>query len=240
MCKSKKQITKFSLEGKIQEVTIKDGYKLKYIDVETPAGNNYVVKIAKHLQRNFSSVLVPGLGVKITGERVVYRKTGEEKLKAFKIIPDFSNSATVPCPNQSLGLVENSSSQLIELKLPELESTSKISAEKLEPVNHNEQIPSQSQEIGTANSKVGCKEAQILVCQKSDCQKRGAGKVCKALSEVLSDRGLQDKVTIKKTGCLKKCKAGPNLVIMPNKARYSRVSSAEIPDVIEKHFTLSS
>ncbi len=214
-------MTKFSLEGQIQEVIIKDGYKLKYINVETPAGNDYVVKIAKHLRRNLSSVLIPGLEVKITGERTVYRKTGEEELKAFKIIPDFSKNATVPCENNILGLVETSSSQLIELKLPETEHTC-----------------SKSQQITGANAKCAGKKAQILVCQKSDCQKRGASKVCQALSEALSDRGLQDQVTIKKTGCLKKCKAGPNLVIMPNKARYSRISSVEIPDVIEKHFSL--
>lgn len=215
-------MTKFILEGQIQEVTIKDGYKLKYIHVETPAGSNYIIKLAKPLRKNLASVLIPGLGVKVTGERTIYRKTGEEELKALKIIPDFSNNATTPCQNHSLGLVETSSSQLIELKLPETEHTCSKSP----------------QEITGANSKCAAKKAQILVCQKSDCQKRGAGKVCKALSEVLSDRGLQDHVTIKKTGCLKKCKAGPNLVIMPNKARYSRISSSEIPDVIEKHFAL--
>lgn len=224
MSKSKKQMTKFILEGQVQEVTIKDGYKLKYIHVETPTGNNYTIKLAKPLRKIFASVLIPGLGVKVTGERTVYRKTGEEELKAFKIVPDFSNNATKPCQNHGVGLVETLSSQLKELKSSETEHTCSKSPE----------------EITKSNSKCAAKKAQILVCQKSDCQKRGAGKVCKALSEVLSDRGLQDHVTIKKTGCLKKCKAGPNLVIMPNKARYSRISSAEIPDVIEKHFSLEA
>ncbi|MGB3512601.1 MAG: (2Fe-2S) ferredoxin domain-containing protein [Microcoleaceae cyanobacterium] len=225
MSKSNKQITKFSLEGQIQELTIKDGDKLKYIDVATPAGNNYIVKIAKHLRASFSSVLIPGLEVKITGERKVYLKTGEEKLEAQSIIPDVIQSTTVPCQNQTLGLIENLSSQLIELNLPVV-------------VEKTEHICSKSQQTTETNSKCAAKKAQILVCQKSDCQKRGAGKVCKKLSEVLNDRGLEEHVTIKKTGCLKKCKAGPNLVIMPNKARYSRIKSAEIPDVIEKHFTL--
>ena len=230
MSKSNKQITKFSLEGQVQEVNTKDGDKLKYIDVATPAGNNYTVKIAKHLRENLSSVLIPGLEVKVTGERKVYRKTGEEKLKAYTIIPDVIQSTTVPCQNHSLELVENLSNQLIELQLP--------AVVQLELPNDAEHICSKSQQTTEATSKCAAKKAHILVCQKSDCQKRGAGKVCKTLSEVLIDRGLEDHVTIKKTGCLKKCKAGPNLVIMPNKARYSRISSAEIPDVIEKHFAL--
>lgn len=225
MSKSNKQITKFSLEGQIQEVTVKDGYKLKYIHVVTPAGNNYIVKIVKHLRASLSSLLIPGLEVKITGERKVYLKTGEEKLEAHSIIPDIIQSTTVPCQNNSLGLIDNLSKELEELKLP-------IALEK------TEHTCSKSQQVSETNSKCAAKKAQILVCQKSDCQKRGAGKVCKKLSEVLTDRGLEEHVTIKKTGCLKKCKAGPNLVIMPNKARYSRISSAEIPNVIEKHFTL--
>ncbi len=224
MSKLKKHLKKFSLEGKVQEVTIKDGYKLKYVHVETPAGNNYVVKVAKRLRRNFSSVLVPGLGVKMTGEMTVCQKTGEEELKAFKIVPDFSNNSTTPCQNHTVQLVDNSSSPVIEIRLPE----------------ETKHICHKSQKVTGANPKCAGKKAQILVCQKSDCQKRGAGKVCQALSEVLSDRGLQDQVTIKKTGCLKKCKAGPNMVIMPNKAKYSRISSAEIPEVIEKHFALEA
>ncbi|MDJ0557084.1 MAG: (2Fe-2S) ferredoxin domain-containing protein [Microcoleaceae cyanobacterium MO_207.B10] len=239
MSKSNKQITKFSLEGQIQEVTIKDGYKLKYVEVATPAGNNYTVKIAKHLRENLSSVLIPGLGVKVTGERKVYRKTGEEKLKAYSIIPDVIQSKTVPCQKNSLELIENLSSEVIELQLPEeVDRLSTVAVEKLEPPHDGEHICKKSQEGTEGTSKCARKKAHILVCQKSDCQKRGASKVCKALSETLSDRGLEDQVTIKKTGCLKKCKAGPNLVIMPNKARYSRIKSAEIPDVIEKHFAL--
>jgi (2Fe-2S) ferredoxin len=238
MSKSNKQITRFSLDGQIQEVIFKDSYKLKYIHVETPAGNHYVVKIAKHLRGNLSSVLIPGLGVKITGERTVCRKTGEEELKGYSIIPDISNNTTVPCQNYTLGLVENLSNQLIELKSLELDRGAIISAENLQPPNCGEDICSKSQETTETQAKCAAKKAQILVCQKSDCQKRGAGKVCQALSQALSDRGLQDHVTIKKTGCLKKCKAGPHLVIMPNKARYSRISSSEIPDVIEKHFAL--
>ncbi|NES06924.1 MAG: (2Fe-2S) ferredoxin domain-containing protein [Okeania sp. SIO2F4] len=223
MSKSKKHQKKFSLEGKVQEVTIKDDYKLKYVHVQTTAGNSYVVKVAKRLRRNFSSVLKPGLGVKMTGEMTVCQKTGEEGLKAFNIIPDFSNNSTTPCQNHTVELIGNSSSPLIELKLPE-----------------TEHICSKSQKVTGGNAKCAGKKAQILVCQKSDCQKRGAGKVCQALSEALIDRGLQDQVTIKKTGCLKKCKAGPNMVIMPNKAKYSRISSAEIPEVIEKHFALEA
>lgn len=78
-------------------------------------------------------------------------------------------------------------------------------------------------------------KATILVCQKSDCCKRGGIEVCQALQKTLRDRGLEDIVTIKGTGCLKQCKAGPNIVMMPDKTRYSQVHPDEIPAILDKH-----
>ncbi|MFN6486677.1 MULTISPECIES: (2Fe-2S) ferredoxin domain-containing protein [unclassified Nostoc] len=75
----------------------------------------------------------------------------------------------------------------------------------------------------------------ILVCQKSDCMKRGGKAVCQALEAALSDRGLEDQVTIKGTGCMKNCKAGPNLV-MPDKTRHSRIQAAQVPALMNQHF----
>lgn len=79
-------------------------------------------------------------------------------------------------------------------------------------------------------------QATILVCQKSDCMKRGGKAVCQRLQQELSDRGLENQVAIKGVGCMKDCKAGPNLVVMPGKARYSRIEATEIPEVLDRHF----
>lgn len=83
-------------------------------------------------------------------------------------------------------------------------------------------------------------KASILVCQKSDCVKRGANGVCKALQASLSDRGLENEVEIKATGCLKQCKAGPNVVMMPDKARYTRVQAERAAELIDKHFDIDN
>ncbi|MBO3460851.1 (2Fe-2S) ferredoxin domain-containing protein [Aetokthonos hydrillicola Thurmond2011] len=79
-------------------------------------------------------------------------------------------------------------------------------------------------------------KSTILVCQKSDCIKRGAQDVCQALQAELSDRNLNSQVNIKATGCMKNCKAGPNLV-MPDKTRYSRLATKQVPGLINKHFS---
>ena len=74
----------------------------------------------------------------------------------------------------------------------------------------------------------------ILVCQKC---KRGTKAVMEALETELDDRGL-NQVTVKPTGCMKRCKEGPNIV-MPDKTKYSRISPDQIPAVVDKHFPQS-
>jgi len=79
------------------------------------------------------------------------------------------------------------------------------------------------------------KPQTILMCQKSDCMKRGGKSLCPALEAELRDRGLADQVTIRGTGCMKQCKAGPNL-IMPDKTRHSRLTPADVPALLDQCF----
>ncbi|MGA9381000.1 MAG: (2Fe-2S) ferredoxin domain-containing protein [Phormidium sp.] len=79
------------------------------------------------------------------------------------------------------------------------------------------------------------KPACILVCQKSDCCKRGAREISQALAQELRDRNLEQDVMIKGTGCMKQCKAGPNIV-MPDKTAYRRIDATEVPEILAKHF----
>ncbi|MGG6293444.1 (2Fe-2S) ferredoxin domain-containing protein [Leptolyngbya sp. AN02str] len=78
----------------------------------------------------------------------------------------------------------------------------------------------------------------ILVCQKSDCCKRGGKAVMAALQAELGDRQLDEHVTIKGTGCMKQCKAGPH-VVMPDKTRYTRIRPDEVAHVVDRHFPTS-
>lgn len=97
------------------------------------------------------------------------------------------------------------------------------------PGTETKPVMSAAVEPSTAEQPKGC----ILVCQKSDCCKKGAKALVKAIESELSDRQLTE-VTVKGTGCMKQCKAGPAMVI--NKQRYTRVAPAEVTQLIEKHF----
>lgn len=83
------------------------------------------------------------------------------------------------------------------------------------------------------NSKVS--QPRILVCRKSSCQKKGGKAICQAIEEGLQARGLAGEVEVKLTGCLKRCKQGPNLVILPDKSRYSQVTPEQVPSLLARH-----
>lgn len=78
-------------------------------------------------------------------------------------------------------------------------------------------------------------KAKVLICQKSNCWKKGGKQVCDEIESILSDRGLSEAIPIKKTGCLKQCKKAPALVMMPDKARYSKVKPKQVSSLVEKH-----
>jgi (2Fe-2S) ferredoxin len=83
-------------------------------------------------------------------------------------------------------------------------------------------------------SKIKSK-AKVLICQKSNCWKKGGQKVCTEIESILSDRGLAEEIPIQKTGCLKQCKKAPALVMMPDKACYNKVKPKQVAKIIEKH-----
>lgn len=79
-------------------------------------------------------------------------------------------------------------------------------------------------------------KASILVCQKSTCMKKGGKEICHALDATLAERGLDEQVKVKGTGCMKACGKGPNVVFMPGKVRYTRISAKDIPALVDEHF----
>ncbi|XGV97012.1 MAG: (2Fe-2S) ferredoxin domain-containing protein [Leptolyngbya sp. BL-A-14] len=95
--------------------------------------------------------------------------------------------------------------------------------------------PGKPEELPTPAESRPTTSGKILVCQKSDCMKRGGKAVCHALEAALSNRQLKD-VKIQGTGCMKHCKAGPNIVFMPDKTRYSRVSAQDVDALVDEHF----
>ena len=219
MYKSDKQVSEFSLEGEILSLIVEDGCKLKYLRISSEDDRKveFLVKLCKELRSFLGPVLTPGLRVQVVGEKELNLKNGKIKLKArsLKLAP---------------GRNERSPEQLDSVSVPVAVVTSDDRA-----IGKSSVTSAAAAQTVKAPAKT---QTKILVCQKSDCQKRGGAAVCKALENALNARGLEDQVTVQGTGCLKQCKAGPNIVLMPDKTRYSRIAPAEIPAIIDKHFAV--
>ena len=133
-----------------------------------------------------------------------------------------------------------------DLRLPQgtwlqVVGTKQYNAKKDQVTLVAERVMAASADMGTVAAQIPAKTKPaktqtILVCQKSDCMKRGGKALCQALESELINNGLENSVTIKGTGCMKNCKAGPNLV-MPDKTRYSKIKAEQVPDLIDKHFS---
>ena len=92
----------------------------------------------------------------------------------------------------------------------------------------------------TSSQETSCpKKGKILLCNKSDCAKRGGRELYQTLQKTLCNLGLQDHVTIEKTSCQKRCGKAPNLILMPGKARHSKPNPKTISELLEDHYLAS-
>ncbi len=210
----------FILSGKLVGF-VKAGRKLKGIKVKVD-GIKYRIKLAKPLRKSLPPELEKGGSVQVSGA-VKQKKSGGLKLKAEDL--QMLNGASV-APFLDLIDVDNDSA-----------GDGAKAQTALDPVVLGALEP----DVPVVDSPNGVKpmknaQTKILICQKGSCwKKRGGQAVHERLEKRLSDRGLSDAVTIKKTGCMDRCKSGPNLVVMPGKARYSRVGKADIETLIDQH-----
>lgn len=199
------QVSPFRLEGRFLGFAAEDGYKLKLIRLATQSGE-YLIKIPKELRPMLYRTLVPGEWVEVSGLAKRDLAKAKLKLKADQIVPTAPTSG---------GTYQETAFTV---------STLSPTAPVERPI-----------EFSNVKQAANPKQETILVCQKSDCCKRGAGALMQTLQQELSDRGLTQQVKIRGTGCMKQCKAGPNLV-MPDKSRHSRLRPSEVPTLLDKHF----
>ena len=96
------------------------------------------------------------------------------------------------------------------------------------------QIPVSESIVTSASNP---KPAIIKVCGKPDCMKQGGKALCKTLDKALSSGDWDSSIQVQLTGCMGRCSQGPNLVVMPDKKRYSNVTAQDIPKVLNQHFS---
>ncbi len=80
------------------------------------------------------------------------------------------------------------------------------------------------------------KKEAILVCQKSSCCKRGGKAVYQAAIAAVTTGQLCDRVQVKATGCMGKCKKGPCLVMQGDKSRHLGIKPEQVQKLIVQKY----
>ncbi len=76
------------------------------------------------------------------------------------------------------------------------------------------------------------KPTRVLICQKSSCRQRGSGAVAQAIEGAIAQANHSQPIDLRATGCLKRCEAGPHVVMLPG-GSYSQVTPAEGRSLIQ-------
>jgi NADH-quinone oxidoreductase subunit F len=76
-------------------------------------------------------------------------------------------------------------------------------------------------------------KTQIYVCGETACQASGANTLIRAAKKYILEKGLQDKVTLKITGCHGFCELGPTVIIGHSKTFYPKVTPEKFERIIE-------
>ncbi|MBM7854794.1 NADH-quinone oxidoreductase subunit F [Desulfohalotomaculum tongense] len=72
----------------------------------------------------------------------------------------------------------------------------------------------------------------ICVCS-GGCTSSGSGKVLAGLQAAAAEKGLAGKVLVRPVGCHGFCQQGPIVTVEPEKIFYTRVTEADVPDILE-------
>ena len=250
--KCEKSIRTLSLEGRAIACFLRKGL-CKYVLLETAEGLHRI-KLAKDLRATVQPAALEGSRVRLFCEEKIKYKSeekikhkyeektkygkGDRRLKArtLEILQPSATAATTegaiaislredfadipvtrPFP---ASLAMGDRPETLEVEAPEIQSPTQTSETEKSPKS-----PKQK--------KLG----QILICKKSSCRKRGGDRVCAAFEEALQERGLAERVAIRQTGCMKECKRGPAVVVMPDKKRYTGIAATAIPQLVDRHFS---
>ena len=86
-------------------------------------------------------------------------------------------------------------------------------------------------------------ERQVLVCvnvrppgnPKGSCGEKGSQALFDRLKTILKERGLDGRVMVNRTYCLKHCSRGPTVAVQPDNVWYAGVSPADLDEICLSH-----
>ncbi len=86
-------------------------------------------------------------------------------------------------------------------------------------------------------------ERQVLVCvnsrppgnPKGCCSEKGSQGLYEAVTKMVRERGLADRVMVNRTYCLKHCSRGPVVAVQPDNVWYAGVTVEDLSEICGSH-----
>jgi hypothetical protein len=100
-------------------------------------------------------------------------------------------------------------------------------------------LPEDSFAVESENSGVNAPPAgfcRLQICSKGSCRKRGAEQIQNQLETWVKEQDLGDRISVEATGCLKVCKQGPNLRLLPHGQKFRGVTPELMAALSEQPF----
>ena len=77
--------------------------------------------------------------------------------------------------------------------------------------------------------------SHVLICGGTGCTSSGSAQLLKRFEELVEQNGLQKEVKLVHTGCFGLCEAGPVVIVYPEGAFYSRITVADVDEIVSEH-----
>lgn len=77
--------------------------------------------------------------------------------------------------------------------------------------------------------------SNVLVCGGTGCSSSNSQEIMRRLEEEIEKKGLDKEVNVVCTGCFGLCSLGPVVIVYPEGSFYSKVTLADIPEIVEEH-----
>ena len=77
--------------------------------------------------------------------------------------------------------------------------------------------------------------SHVLICGGTGCTSSGSPAIRAHLEKELEAKGLSDEIKVVQTGCFGLCALGPIMIVYPEGTFYSRVTEADVTEIVEEH-----
>lgn len=77
--------------------------------------------------------------------------------------------------------------------------------------------------------------SHVLCCGGTGCTSSGSKQIIDAFNSEIKKQGLSEEVEVVQTGCFGLCALGPVVIVYPEGAFYSRVTSEDVAEIVSEH-----